>query len=100
MRIAHVFCEVATRLGVTPAKGDIVFTFPVTQSQLADATGLTPVHVNRTLMALRRDGVMTVHGQTVWIHDWEALTEAGDFDPDYLQMDISPAQRVRIAHAA
>lgn len=96
-RIAHVFCEIATRLEAAPAKGEIVFQFPITQMQLADATGITPVHVNRTMMGLRRDKVMTVHGPRVWIHDWEALAEAGDFDADYLQRDVRFEQRMRIA---
>lgn len=100
MRIAHVFCEVATRLGIAPAKGDIVFQFPMTQSQLADATGLTPVHVNRTMMGLRRDEILTVRGQTAWIHDWKALAEAGDFEADYLQMDIKPEERLRFVEAS
>lgn len=100
MRIAHIFCEVATRLGLAPARGDIVFDFPVTQSQLADATGLTSVHVNRTLMGLRADKVMSMQGRTAWIHDWEALAEAGDFDADYLQLDIKPEERLRFAEAS
>lgn len=98
-RIAHLFCEVATRLGVAPARGEIVFEFPITQAQLADATGLTAVHVNRTLMAFRREGAMTVRGFTVRIHDWQALAEAGDFEAGYLQMDIRPDKRMRFAEA-
>lgn len=96
MRIGHLFCELATRLELAPSDEDIVFMFPITQLQLADATGLTPVHVNRTLMGLRQDGLMTVRGQRVWIHDWEGLASAADFDADYLQMDIAPEQRLRI----
>ena len=99
-RIAHVFCEEATRLKVAPASGDIVFNFPVTQTQLADATGLTAVHVNRTLRALRRENVLTVHGHTAWIHDWEKLADAGEFDPDYLQMDTRPEPRLQFARAS
>lgn len=99
-RIAHLFCELAARLGVAPGAGDIVFPFPVTQTQLADATGLTPVHVNRTMQSLRHDGVMTVQAQTVWIHDWNALVKAGDFDADYLQINIEPERRLRIAAAS
>lgn len=100
MRISHIFCEVATRLDVAPAEGDIVFQFPMTQMQLADATGLTSVHVNRTMMGLRRDGIVSVRGQTIWIHDWDQLAEAADFDPEYLQMDVRPEARLRVLEAS
>lgn len=98
-RIAHLFCEMGTRLGARPPRGDAIFPFAVTQSQLADATGLTPVHVNRTLMALKAEGLMTVHGQVAWIHDWERLAGVGDFDAAYLQMSTRPQQRMRLAEA-
>ena len=98
-RIAHLLCEAAVRLKAAPAKGDVVFPFAVTQSQIADATGLTPVHVNRTIMSLRNNKLVTIRGHTVWIHDWEALTEVADFDPEYLQIDMKPEQRIRIAEA-
>jgi len=98
-RIAHLLCEAAVRLKAAPARGDVVFPFAVTQLQMADATGLTPVHVNRTIMALRKEELVTIRGHTVWIHDWEALTEVADFDPEYLQIDVRPEQRIRIAEA-
>lgn len=99
-RIAHVFCEIATRLEVAPDKGEAAFQFPITQLQLADATGLTPVHVNRTMMALRRDDLMTVRGPNVWIHDWQGLARAGDFEADYLQRNVRPQQPMVLAKAA
>ena len=98
-RIAHLLCEVAVRLKAAPASVDVVFPFSVTQTQVADATGLTPVHVNRTIMSLRNDNLVTIRGHTVWIHDWEALAEIADFDPEYLQVDVKPGQRMRIAEA-
>ena len=98
-RIAHLLCEVATRLGAAPAEGEIVFPFPVTQTQLADVTALTPVHVNRTLQCLRREGLADVRRE-VRIFDWEALVEAGDFDPDYLQLEVTPQRRLAQAMAS
>ena len=86
-RIAHLLCEMAVRLHAAPAEGEIVFPFGVTQSQLADATGLTSVHVNRTLQALRRDGLAEVSSRAVHIPDWHALVAAGDFDASYLQTE-------------
>ena len=95
-RIAHILCEVAVRLEVAPAQGEICFAFPLTQFQLADATGLTPVHVNRTVQALRRDGLADICREAV-IHDWDALVEAGDFESDYLQVNVQPKKALAFA---
>ena len=97
-RIAHLLCETAVRMGVAPAEGEIIFPFPVTQTQLADATGLTAVHVNRTLQGMRGDGLAEVR-QNARIFDWDALVAAGDFDRTYLQMDVTPQKRLRLAMA-
>jgi CRP-like cAMP-binding protein len=101
-RIAHVLCEIAMRLGTAPAKGEILFPFPLTQTHLADATGLTPVHVNRTVQGLRRDGLADVR-HNARIPDWKALVKAADFNPDYLQMDVQPQKRFQfgqLGHAS
>jgi len=99
-RVAHLLCEMAVRLHVAPAEGEIVFPFAVTQTQLADATGLTSVHVNRTLQALRRDGLAQVSSRAVHIADWDALVAVGDFDTAYLQTDVRAEGRLRIADAS
>ena len=98
-RIAHLLCEAAARYGVDAQPGTARFDFPLTQAHLADATGLTHVHVNRTLKRLRDDGVVVMAGRTVQILDWERLAEIGDFDADYLQLDIKPEERLRIVAA-
>ena len=92
-RIAHLLCEIAVRLGHAPAEGEIMFPFPVTQTQLADVTGLTPVHVNRMVQSLRRDGLANIR-HNVTIYDWDALAEAGDFEADYLQTHVKPHKRL------
>jgi CRP-like cAMP-binding protein len=99
-RIAHLLCETAVRLHVAPAGGEIVFPFAVTQAQLADATGLTSVHVNRTLMSLRHDGLAEVSSRAVRVPSWSALAAVGEFEPSYLQVRIRPEERVRIAQAS
>jgi DNA-binding transcriptional regulator LsrR (DeoR family) len=76
-----------------------MFPFAVTQSQLADATGLTPVHVNRTLQVMRKDGLAEIR-RNVRIFDWNALMEAGDFDSDYLQVNVKPQRRLQFAMAS
>jgi DNA-binding Lrp family transcriptional regulator len=58
----------------------------MTQEQLADATGLTPVHVNRTLKALDGDGLIARSKRSVTVSDWKALAAAGDFQSSYLHM--------------
>lgn len=98
-RISHLLCEIATRLGAAPARGEITFPFPVTQTQLGDITGLTPVHVNRTLQALRREGLADIR-HNARIFNWDALVEAGDFDPDYLQVNVKPQRRLPFALAS
>ena len=60
------------------------FSFPITQSELGDALGLSAVHVNRTLQQLRHDGVIVSQGRYNGFTDWERLRKAGDFDPSYL----------------
>jgi CRP-like cAMP-binding protein len=83
-RIAHLICEIACR-EAGPGE-DVRFEFPflATQAHLADMTGLTPVHVNRSLRALRDDKVVDVRARMVRVLDWERLVDIGDFDSDYL----------------
>ena len=98
-RIAHLLCETAVRYRVDGQSEAVLFEFPVTQAHLADATGLTPVHVNRTLKALRDEGVVFVSGRTVHILDWDALVRLGEFDATYLQADSKPEARLRIVES-
>lgn len=92
-RIAHFLCETATRLAaVGRTRGDM-FDLPMTQQDLGEACGLTSVHVNRTLMRLRADGLVTVAKQMVTIHDFAGLANLGEFAPDYLFLedgDVTP----------
>jgi len=77
-------CELATRLDKISGSKSCTFEFPLTQEQLADATGLTAVHTNRTLQQLRRDGLIQLTGKTLAVLDWDGLREAGDFNELYL----------------
>jgi CRP-like cAMP-binding protein len=82
-RIAHLLCELALRLKRVQG-GEDTFHFPLTQEQLADATGLTAVHTNRTLQTLRREGLIQLTARSLTILDWDGLREAGEFDELYL----------------
>jgi CRP-like cAMP-binding protein len=83
-RIAHLFCEVAVKNGAADRE-EASFSFPVTQTTLGDATGLSTVHVNRSLMSLRQDGVLRFEHGTAFIPSWSALVKVAGFDRDYLE---------------
>jgi CRP-like cAMP-binding protein len=100
-RIAHLMCEIAARtVGLKSGAKDVVFDFPITQLQLADATGMTAVHVNRMLQSLRGDGLIMSRGRgAICIPDWDSLVVAGEFDPAYLSLNTEPEQRLRFVRA-
>lgn len=83
-RIAHLMCEFALRLKAAGLGERTRYELPMTQEQIADATGLTSVHVNRTLMSLGADGLITRSKRVVTIADWEKLARVGDFNSRYL----------------
>lgn len=89
-RIAHLFCELHARLEVVGQAGGRGFRFPVTQSDLADATGLTSVHVNRMLRQLRNERMMTFRGGMVEIHDRDGIERVAEFDRSYLFLASEP----------
>lgn len=85
-RIAHFFCEMALRMEQAQRGTRYEFRLDATQAQLGDALGLTSVHVNRTLRALRAKNLISLEDRLVRIPDWEQLKAAGDFDSLYLQL--------------
>jgi CRP-like cAMP-binding protein len=87
-RIAHLLCELVIRLQRIGADREGLFDFPLTQEQLADATGLTAVHTNRTLQSLRREGFLQLSNGILRVLDWEGLREVGDFDELYLHQQV------------
>jgi CRP-like cAMP-binding protein len=95
-RIAHLLCEMAVRYGADTGGGEVTYSFPLTQTHLADATGLTPVHVNRSLKALAEEGLVTLSGRMARIPDWERLVTRGEFKPEYLQAGLRSGVRLRI----
>lgn len=85
-RIAHLLCEFIFRREAAMSAHPGPFELPMTQEQIADATGLTPVHVNRTLQHLQADGLIHRDRRSFVVRDWAALRSAADFDPAYLHM--------------
>jgi CRP-like cAMP-binding protein len=91
-RVAHLLCEFGLRLKAAGLASDAAFELPLTQDQLADAVGLTPVHVNRTLRSLAADGVVHRDKRYISFDDWELVKAVGDFNALYLHLDqVSPA---------
>jgi CRP-like cAMP-binding protein len=83
-RIAHMLCEFSARREAAGLGSAESFDLPMTQEEIADATGLTGVHVNRMLRALEEAGVIERTRRRVRIVDWAGMREIADFDPAYL----------------
>ena len=90
-RISHLVCELYLRMrSVGIADGDRC-RMPLTQTVLADALGLTPIHVNRVLRKLREAKVMELHGGELVVHDPARLASIAGFDDNYLHRRLSRA---------
>jgi len=83
-RTAHMLCEFAARREAAGLGSPEEFELPMTQEQIADATGLTAVHVNRMLRALEIEGAITRERRRIRIVDWDRMRWIADFDPVYL----------------
>lgn len=83
-RIAHMLCEFVSRCEAAGLGTPTGFDLPFTQEQIADATGLTPVHVNRMIRALREDGVTEIGNGNLRVIDWSGLRKIAGFDAAYL----------------
>src|SRR4051794_38356423 len=86
-RIAHLLCEFALRLKMADLGAQTTYELPITQEQLADAVALTSVHVNRTLMKLEQDGLISRTKRVISITDWNAMVKVADFEPRYLHLE-------------
>lgn len=86
-RVAHLLCEFAKRLELAGMADSSGYEFPMTQEQLADATGLTPVHINRTLKSLHAEGLIERKRRFIYIPDWQRLREVAGFSEMYLHLD-------------
>lgn len=83
-RLAHLFLELGDRLKMVGLVSSTEFACPINQYMLADALGLTAIHVNRVLRQLRERGLVTLRSQQVVIHDLDALRDLAGFDSAYL----------------
>jgi CRP-like cAMP-binding protein len=89
-RIAHLFCELYVRLSVVGLSAKYGFSIPLRQIDLADAVGLSTVHVNRSIQALRTRGLLEWTGDRIELRNWPALVALAEFNPIYLHLDRYP----------
>ena len=87
-RLAHLLCELSVRLDAEDGN-ESSFAFPLTQEQVADALGLTSVHVNRTMQQLRTEGLIATENRMMKIPNVAQLRHIGGFNPRYLHLDQS-----------
>jgi CRP-like cAMP-binding protein len=90
-RLAHLFCEIMTRAKAAGLAQDGTCDLPITQEDLADALGLSVVHVNRTLMLLRATGSVEFRAGKLTVLDWNQLVEIAEFDGSYLHLGETDA---------
>lgn len=86
-RLGHLLVELYLRLRTVGRAEDGRCDFPLTQTDLAEASGLTAVHVNRTLQELRGDGLIELERRQLRILDMQRLMDAASFNPNYLHLD-------------
>jgi CRP-like cAMP-binding protein len=85
-RVAHILCELFERLRPVGLLEGNTCNFPITQTDLADATGLSVVHLNRTLQELRSAKLITLRERTLTIEDLAGLKQIALFSPNYLHL--------------
>jgi CRP-like cAMP-binding protein len=83
-RLAHLLCELGLRLEGAGLGERTRYRLPMTQEQIADCIGLTPVHVNRVLKDMEKDRLISGTRGSIEIADWERLTGVGGFGSEYL----------------
>jgi CRP-like cAMP-binding protein len=85
-RIAHLLCELCTRMDLMGVGRNGESPFVLTQMDIADAQGLTSVHVNRVMQALKSTGLITLKARTLTVLDRPGLERKGLFDPGFLHL--------------
>jgi CRP-like cAMP-binding protein len=89
-RTANLLCEIYWRQKTLALAKDGRCALPAVQSDIADALGLSAIHIHRVLRALRDEGLATLRNGALHIQDWEGLATLGAFDPDVLRPQCDP----------
>ena len=97
-RLSHLLCELFERLHAVGLVHGYACEIPLTQTEIADTLGLSAVHVNRTLMELRRAGLVSFQSKQLVIHDYPKLKNAAGFDPRYLYFAGEEAAAPQVAN--
>ncbi|HEX8620489.1 MAG TPA: Crp/Fnr family transcriptional regulator [Allosphingosinicella sp.] len=84
--IAHLMCELYVRMRNVGLADDHCYELPLTQEELGDALGLTPVHVNRVLQRMRADDLISLKSGQLTIHDYRRLEATSGFNANYLHI--------------
>ena len=98
-RLAHLLCELGTRLGHGARSETISFELHLTQEQIADVLGLTAVHINRMMQQFRRQGLLHTEGKIFTLEDMGALKDMAEFDPAYLACAKQPVGDTRMRNS-
>lgn len=86
-RLAHLLCEMGLRMEAAQIGTRTAYHLSMTQDQLSDTTGMTAVHVNRTLQSLRATGILRYQQGLVEISDWAELVAIANYTDNYLFLD-------------
>jgi len=95
-RVAHCLLELRQRLQLVDLASETEFECPLTQYDLADALGLSPIHVNRVLRQLRQQDLLTLKSHRAFVHNLAGLIRLASYDSDYL--DQTAAKKVSSTH--
>jgi CRP-like cAMP-binding protein len=93
-RIAHLLCEIDARLKRAGRGSNNTLEWPITQDEVADAMGLSAVHVSRILHQLESDNMISFNGKRITIEDLGQLQTVAEFTSNYLFIDAAEAQSV------
>lgn len=99
-RVAHLILELHYRLGIVGLATETQMPLPLTQEIIADALGLSIVHLNRTLQQLRRDGLVEVKGGSARLLDMGKLRSVADFRPPHVSARRLDTGGMRLHQAA
>jgi CRP-like cAMP-binding protein len=91
-RLAHLLYEMLVRYRISGATETNAIDFPITQTDLADATGMTPSHVNRLLQRFREDGLIELRNRTLTVTNPGRLRSLAQFSATYLHLDRTEAR--------
>lgn len=97
-QLAHIFCEMLIRYRMVGETTDNSFSFPLTQEDLAEATGLTPVHLNRILQQMRTDGLVEFRRGVVKVLKVKRLMALAKFEANYLHLNRTESRDPEVSY--